>query len=64
MNPSVCLSAPISVASAEWIYAKLDFGHFLKNLLNSKFGYNQAEILSALHEDLSCFIVAGDIKSP
>jgi hypothetical protein len=37
VNPSVCISAPISVAPAGWIYVKFGFGHFLKkNLLNSK----------------------------
>lgn len=38
MNTSVWLSAPIIVAAAGWIYVKFGFGHFLKTLLNSKFG--------------------------
>jgi hypothetical protein len=31
VNPSVCISAPISVAPSGWIYVKFGFGYFLKN---------------------------------
>jgi hypothetical protein len=62
---SARLSARTSATPTVRISVKFDTGKFYENLSRkSKSGYNWAKISGTLHEDLTAFIVAGDIKSP